>query len=693
MMFTTLLLRRMECTLTFIGLSKTTIKNSIGDALHYEEWCSSKRKKVWKIIHKDLLRKDIRIDPLLVENTVFQVQNIDNEKLLVTPLHLVNGNEFLILLSKKYGLTYYVNLWEYRKLVHPEKRLGENNRKESDYFYNAGVHALNNNDVSNALDFFKKAIQFHPVYASSEIFKGWWERFSRDTSEDFNNFKDLFRGITSFKRGFYKESIKYLRSFVENHPDYLADPYLLISFQENQISTEFFERVEERKRLIKDFEKTRETYNIRYEVVKSNSQLLGLLKKFNNTDGSKKDEIGYYIKDHYKFHQVEEVERISNELTELEEHLKNLEGHINIVDKEIPNALKDVWRELKKQENLYIKKALQLDSNYVNKILNQEKIEFSEKYQTKLWPFYDILKGDEFIHIAEVFSRLSTTLKNFEGSLYEIKLDVDKCLKVEYLQEEDLVSLKKFKEKIESFSDMDSITRELVFRDDINRIAQDYFQKGLKHYNESLKLLHIEYVEPFKKWVYILSVFRPHYRKALEIMTSALIPLRNFSPQGTLEILDKSSYNVTAVKIDRNKNLIKIKDHNGNELPLIKFNNLSNIEIAHLEDQASRDWFIQHLSPLGSNTAEQILNTYIPVSPVSQEWNKLLKELQGWFIKIMAYTHSSPVPMLDQMNEKSFDVFEELRAVERTEINFQNIKQEFLDKVDIERKNLLIINV
>jgi len=333
----------------------------------YEKWCDNKRKGVWKVIHKELLRQGIRIDPLLVENTVFQVQNINNASLLVTPLHLIDSNEFLIFLSKKYGLTYYVNLWERRKLLFAEKTLGESNQKESNYFYNAGVHALNNNNRSRAVEFLKRALQFHPVYAFSEIFKGWWQQFSRDTSEDFNKYKDLFRGITTFARGSYQESIEYLKSFVERYPDYLADPYMMISFQEIQIRRGFFQKIEKHQQLIKEYEKVRESYRIRYEALESNRKLFELIKKFNREHGSKKDKIGYYIAHNYEPSRVEEVMRISNELIKLQEQLKSLEKLINNIRIEIEEVSKKTWHELKKKEDLYIKKALELDFNYVNK--------------------------------------------------------------------------------------------------------------------------------------------------------------------------------------------------------------------------------------------------------------------------------------------------------------------------------------
>lgn len=657
----------------------------------YEKWCDNKREEVWKVIHTKLRRQGIRIEPLLVENTVFPVQNINNERLLVTPLHLIDSNEFLIFLSKKYGLTYYVNLWERRKLIFAEKTPGESNQKKSNYFYNAGVHALNNNNRSKAVEFFKHALQFHPVYAFSEIFKGWWQQFSRDTSEDFNKYKDLLRGITAFSRGFYQESIEYLKSFVERYPNYLVDPYLLISFQENQIRRGFLQKIEKHQQLIREYEKVRESYRIRYEALESNRKLFELIKKFNREHGSKKDKIGYHIAHNYEPGRVEEVMRISNELTKSQEQLKSLENHIKNIRTEIEEMSKEVWHELKKQEDLYIKKALELDFNYINKIFNQEKMELSDTYWIKFRSLHEILKGDEYIHIAEVLSRLSLGLKDLEGALFEIKSQLDRCLEVEYLQEEDLTPLRGFKKKIDSFSEMDSITRELIFRNDMNETAQDYFQKGLNLYRDSLRFLP-ELVEPFKKLIYINSMFRAQYKKALEAMTSTFIPLRNFSPQGTFEVLDKSNYNTIAVRLDHSTNLMKIKDDDGYEISLIMFSNLSNIEIAYLEAQVSQEWFLQRLSPLGSNTAEHILNTYIPVSPLSREWSELLKELQGWLIKIIAYADISPVPIHDQINKK-LKIFEELPVVERIEVNFQDIQQEFLDETGIERRSISVLKV
>lgn len=657
----------------------------------YEKWCDNKRKRVWKVIHKELLRQGIRMDPLLAENTVFQVRNINNKSLLVTPLHLIDSNEFLILLSKKYGLTYYVDLWERRKLVFAEKTPGETNQEKSNYFYNEGTHALSNNDRSKALELFKRALQFHPVYASSEIFKGWWQQFSKDTLEDFNKYNDLFRGITAFTKGSYQESIEYLKSFVKVYPDYLADPYLMISFRENQIRSGFFQKIKKHQQLINEYEKVRESHRIRHEALESNRKLFELIIKFNNTHGPKKDEIGYHIAHNYEHSRVEEVMGISNELTKLQKQLKSLENHIKSIRTEIEKISKEVWHELKKQEDLYIKKALELDFNYVNKIFTQEKLELSDTYWTKFRASHEIFKGDEYIHIAYVLNRLSS-LKDLERALFEIKSQVDRCLEVEYLQEEDLTSLKEFKKKIDSFSKMDSITRELIFRKDVYEIAQDYFQKGLNLYHDSLGLLP-QFVEPFKKLTHIISFFWPQYRKALEAMTSTKISLRNFSPRGTFEVLDKSNYNVIAVRIDRSKNLMKTKDDDGNEISSIRFSNLSDIEIAHLEGIVSQEWFLQDLSPFGSNTAEQILNTYIPVSPLSGEWSKLLKELEGGLIKIMGYAHISPVPTHDQMDEKRFDIFEELSVVERVEVNFQDIQQEFLDEVGLERSSISVRKV
>ena len=59
----------------------------------------------------------------------------------------------------------------------------------------------------------------------------------------------------------------------------------------------------------------------------------------------------------------------------------------------------------------------------------------------------------------------------------------------------------------------------------------------------------------------------------------------------------------------------------------------------------------------------------------------------------MAYAHISPVPTHDQLDEKRVDIFEELSVVERVEVDFQDIQQEFLDEVGLERSSISVRKV
>jgi hypothetical protein len=77
---------------------------------------------------------------------------------------------------------------------------------------------------------------------------------------------------------------------------------------------------------------------------------------------------------------------------------------------------------------------------------------------------------------------------------------------------------------------------------------------------------------------------------------------------------------------------------------------------------------------------------------LSREWSELLKELQGWLIKIIAYADISPVPIDNQISEK-LEIFEELPVVERIEVNFQDIQQDFLDEVGLERRSFPVLKV
>jgi hypothetical protein len=450
----------------------------------------------------------------------------------------------------------------------------------------------------------------------------------------------------------------------------LAEPYILIRLQENLLKRNYFEIKKDISWQVDEYNKNHKKYSMYLEVYKTNQIPFN---PFNTSLNSS----SYY--------------EALYSLPILQEKLNGLDESIKILQSKLDATIMDAWDDLNKSGDIYITKANEINPTYVDKTLKQKKIEleFSGTYWAKYAAIYDLLKGDEYIKIAQYLSRIYSRLGEANQDISVVKKEIDKCLEVEYLHDEELIKLREFRKQIESFSSMDSITV-FIIKNQIDLIIKSYFKKAVDNYDDSLSNLP-EFVEPRIKWIYVVSILTARYKKALDLMRSFNIPLINVSLRGHFEIKNTSRSTIKSVYLDENAMAIGIIDLNGKKIPLIQYYDLSNAEIADIKEQLCQKTFVQRLSPHGLNTAEQILNAYVSTSQASKEWSEIMKELEEWLIKTIAYAGVAPIP--HQCDEKTFEAFRKIPILENVKYDIEDAVDKFLKNSNIQREDVQILKV
>jgi len=660
----------------------------------YKNWCQEKRKDVWKVIYKQLESMEIRIEPFLEENTIFKVQLINDSVFRITPLYLTTNKDFLAFLSSQYGVTYYINKWSRRELK--EKKLGSknNNLKYAKKYYQLGAKWLDKLNIDESISdediiiegvkAFKRAIECHPIVIQ-DIWNGWWRRFGRNTSQQFNNFKDLMRGYQAFDRDDHKTSCVFLKKFIKNYPNYIPDPYILLSIQNIYEQIGHTNILLQHKTNIKRHNELIDNINSKNDFIDSNHYLIEKYKsnKYINSDEREK---------------LSNIESVYKERETLNKEFTILKSKIERMEKVIKDKDKEIWKIIKTKPDMYIEKAKQIAPEYVKKILEQEKITPSEFYILRYRPLHEILQGDEYIKKANQLYDSSIKFGEKKITITNLKERIKDYLDVEYLKKEDIEMLNNFLIELDKFSSKDDditvIVREMVLRKEMDQIAQAFFKNGRIKYEQSCYLLP-EFNEPIQQLIGLYVTYSNKYKIALKKMFNNEVPLRNFSHKGKLIpiINSNSELKLNEVWFDKTRSIIIGKCKNNKEVDLIKVKNFNNEEYNHLEQEINSQqfWYKQRI---GMNLIEAILNIRIKPSPKSQRWTKVLQEMEDWLILLIAHLGMIPVPRdKETIPHDLIERFEGLPMVYDIDLNINRIMSEFLKKTEIQKKDVRVMKI
>jgi hypothetical protein len=607
----------------------------------YEKWCKEKRPVLWRFIHRQLRTRGLRMEPLQEENTVFRVQFPDSQTVRLTPVHLVMDQDTLIYLSPRYGITYYVDNWARRNLdCLPAPADNDNAALARKHCYQATTWLDQTSPVARAssteevirrgTEELVLALEYHPLVAAHELWNAWWSRCVRDTSREFQVFKDLMKGLKAHSEQDYQTASGHFKQFIATFSNHLPDPYLLLALQEHStryglptLLQQHREATAKRNRLI-------ESHNSKVDFLKSNEALMA---KFRQPGARLRLE---------EISQSNDVMRVAEEVKKLRVEIQELEDTLARAGRDVENAHNLVWTAMATDQGEFMRNARELGDVYVNKVVSERQPGLSEFYWQRFRPLQEILQADEYIHIAEALARTSQALGGKELSLTQLRNEVNNCLQVQYVNKDELGLLSEFRQKLDAISEADSLIRELVLRKEIDQIAQGYFKKGLEQYQESAYLLP-EFSEPVKRLSALYSYYRDQYRTSLQTMTRGSVVLRNFAPNARFVIVDRVTWEPNKVWYDPTTNQIIAQASGYADAILAHVDGLTREETDHIILALQDPDFVRRPS-LGMNTAEKVLNRHIALSPKAQRWGATIRQLESWLIRVIAYANMLPTP-------------------------------------------------
>ncbi len=661
----------------------------------YVNWCKQKRERVWQAIHKRLEAQGMRMEPLLEENTIFQIQFVNDRVISLVPFYVTTDQDMWVYLSSEYGLTFYVNQWSRRKLIKHSLPPKKSNWKCALNYYRKGVEWLDRPGVdksvteeeaiNRAVNAFKVALETHPAVVQ-EIWNGWWEHFSRDTSVDFDKFKDLMRAFQAHDEANYEISGYHLKQFISHYPDFLPDPYILLAIQRLQDKTNLAPLLTERRTKITRHTEIKQDIEAKVGFIRSNQALI--------TEILQKKKAKRPL-DKFEQQRLGEVERVDKEITGLQLELNQLAGDINEMGQRVEVGYKVIWDTLKSEPDDYLQQARELAPEHIEKILEQRKFIPSDFYLLRFRPLHEILQGDEYIEIANRLHQTSQKLGKKEITVSQLKGEIEDCLRVEYLKKEDLGVLKDFQNKLERLTlereQVSPIVREIILRKEMDQMAQTYLQNGINKYRQSAYLLP-EFSEPVQRITELYTKHQVQYRRALQHMLNHKVPVRNFAPAGKFTPLSGAKFKLNKVWFVRERGIIVGSDKDDNKFDLARAENLTEEETQHLEQELNKPGFLYQKS-VGMNSIEFVLNLSIAPSPCSGRWSQALLQMEDWLIRLIAYLDIPPIPSQSLPATYNKLVRKRQRRVDGIDLNPDRIQTQFLQEIGIRIEDVVVVEV
>jgi len=635
----------------------------------YKRWCDTCREPVWRAIHRKLWDAGQRIDPLLVDNVVFRVGCPDAETIRITPLYVTTDRELMLLLSRKIGLTYYINLWQHRQLIWAgdQPATHKSNSALSNRLCRAGVQSLVAGDMDTALAQFRQALRTHPVVGALEFFSHWWNLSTRDTSAEFKEMSGLVRAVRLFSEESERDvSIQLLTDFIHKWPEYLPDPYLLMSIAARerelglaQIRAEFQEKLGK--------------YNaLRNELVRK-----GILVPEPSGRDSDNQTTVYraYISpwDYTNRQKLEELQRIQEEINRRATNLKS--------------ASQELWASLRSKDDNYITHAMMLNPGYVTRALNEESLFPSEGYIRRVGPLHAAFKGDEHLQIARILAEKAGLVDRLKENLRELRQVIAECQKVSYLSTSEIGGLIELGHILDAVDQPDSIEREMVVRNQMDQVRQNHIYHAYRCYDDAMALP--EFTEVRKRFALCLFLMA-RYHQALASLNQPELPVAAAFPQARFEIIDPLPHPIASVTFDHTSGTISVLDSQGRAVPVVRVTGLTKTEVAHLTGELAKPDFMARLATWPLIPAYAILSTPIASSPLVQAWQTVLTTLEPWLVRTMAYAGVTPAPDLAFPDQKAIEAFEKTPILERVKVDLDLIQKQVLDQFGLRRNRIII---
>jgi len=362
----------------------------------------------------------------------------------------------------------------------------------------------------------------------------------------------------------------------------------------------------------------------------------------------------------------------------IKEKLKQLDGKID-----------EAWESLEQNPGDHIVTAVRLAPQYVAKIMADKRYLISDQYSVRFQQILQLLKADDYIAISDTLFEIAYNVGKKKLTIHHVSQQLAPCFKKEYLLKEDLTELEEYRQKIDDIGrgageDVSVIIRESIVKEELRQIANDYFWEAEKIY-EDVYLIP-EFRDPLIRLTGLYTHHYWKYRKALNLMVSASVAIRNFAPRSIVTPLTRQ-YRERPLKIKsytfhRDTGIISGRLDTGDTMDLAKVENLTAEEAEHLKRAIAKPDFSQR-ARLGIDPADCLLNAVIPASPHSQRWSKVIQRLEPWLLRLIAYLHIPPIPAEIDRNSEMVRKLEGQAVVEGVDIDLQCIQNDFLEEIGI----------
>lgn len=629
----------------------------------YDKWCAEYRKKTWQAIRDQLFSRGMRMEPLSSDNVVFNVRRLSPKRLEITPYYLANQRTFLVCLDRGYGMTYYINPWQHRRITRTKSESATQKREQYLQVFDKGIHNLNLGNYPEALEDFKQAIRMYPIAAGESLLNHYWQENFRDTHKEFDSFMNLAAALIDFEHA-PQRSAQIFSQFISKYPDFLADPYLYLGFFEHVKAEQFFA-----------------TKHQLLELLESRNARINDLRK----DGTLVPEDANNSRGNYKVIGGANLTRmITEELNEQAEKLNQLNTNIGLQERL-------VWEDLERNPNEDIKHALKLNNGYVTKVFQARKLNLSEHCKKLVLPLYQVLRARAFMDIysgmakglyqggESMIDQLNTRDDIAQHNVLERLMDLlSTYINQPHLSPDDLKPLTDSYEFLENLHVIDSITRENIIRHRFDEVLGHCIRNAFKAYEGAVKI-NMGLTEVRRLYTDCIG-YTTNYKDAIKSLISIdKVILNNAFPGVGFNVLDTKLMQFDRVGLNENTHTIDVILADGTHKPILEYPEI-NAEIGqYLTGEFGSNDFIAQLRSNGLRLPYALLYTPMQLPPVSRHWRNLLQDLTPWLIQSFAHLGLLPLAGKEINREAALKEFDDKDVVENISVDLDDVCNTFLE--------------
>lgn len=385
-----------------------------------------------------------------------------------------------------------------------------------------------------------------------------------------------------------------------------------------------------------------------------------------------------------------DILRVEQEVSTLTAELQSNQQHVEQLNTAIEQQRNLLWNTLAEPTVSEMASARRIDAAFVERFLRERQLRLSPAYHQRYEPLHSLLKGDEYVAIANTLYSLSVQLSEKKLDLDALKESVSHCLDVKYVDRTELKQIEGFAEGLKQMAAMDAVLREMRIRQDLDEMVKTYFEQGQKLYDSCVTLLP-EFTEPLKRIVARDAVNRRAYRKSIQQLPNLSVPLCNFAPKAQFASLTDKPFGAARFEFRESDSCLVAFDENGTSTPIASITGLTEEEEAHLKMVIAQDAFVRQVS-LGLTPAQAVLNHRIPPNPLSARWSQAALALEPWFVQLMAYLGIFPAGDTEPPSEEALSLYE-APAVEAVDFSLSTVASTFLAENRFDPAKVVIVSI